>query len=102
MEYKLRYTVMFQDDLNEILDYITYKLQNPIAANRFLDALEAAIQSCKVSPLSCAPYASKKERAVPYYVLNVKNYSAFYVVRDETIEFRRLLYSRSNLDAKLD
>ena len=30
--YELRILPLFEDDLNEIVDYITYRLRNPIAA----------------------------------------------------------------------
>ena len=42
-KYKLRILPLFEQDLNETTDYIAYKLQNPIAANHLIDAVEAAI-----------------------------------------------------------
>ena len=30
--YKLRFLPLFEEDLNEIVDYITYRLRNPAAA----------------------------------------------------------------------
>ena len=48
--YKLRILPLFEDDLNEIVDYISVRLQNPIAAEDFVDAVENAIQD----RLSCA------------------------------------------------
>ena len=100
--YKIVYTPMFQQDVNEVLDYISGKLKNPIAANAFLDALETEILSIRQYPTAFAPYPSTRNRPTPYYPLRVKNYTAFYVVIDDVIEFRRLLYSRSDLPARLD
>ena len=48
--YKLSILPLFEDDLNEIVDYISVRLQNPIAAEDFVDAVENAIQD----RLSCA------------------------------------------------
>lgn len=31
-EYTLRFLLLFEEDLNEIVDYITFDLQNPTAA----------------------------------------------------------------------
>ena len=42
--YKLSILPLFEDDLNEIVDYISVRLQNPIAAEDFVDAVENAIQ----------------------------------------------------------
>ncbi len=35
--YKLRFLPLFEDDLNEIVDYIALRLKNPIAAANFVD-----------------------------------------------------------------
>ena len=48
--YELRILPLFEDDLNEIVDYITYRLRNPIAAERLVDDVEAAIEERR----SCA------------------------------------------------
>ncbi len=34
----------------------------------------------------------------PYYRINVRNFSIFYVVIDNTMEVRRILYSKRNID----
>lgn len=41
--YKLRFLPLFEEDLNEIVDYITFRLKNPIAAENFVNAVESAI-----------------------------------------------------------
>ena len=67
--YKLRILPLFEEDLNEIVDYISIRLQNPIAAENFVDAVETAISE----RLSCAesfePYSSARERKYSYYCL---------------------------------
>lgn len=99
--YKLRILPLFEDDLNEIVDYISIRLQNPIAAEQFVDAVEAAIYK----RLPCAemfePYRSARERKYPYYRIQVKNYTIFYVVIGDTMEVRRILYSRSAIDGQI-
>lgn len=95
--YELRILPLFEDDLNEIVDYITYRLRNPIAAEHLIDEVEKAISE----RLSCAesfePYRSHQERKYPYYRIQVKNFTVFYVVIGNTMEVRRILYSRRNL-----
>ena len=93
--YKLSILPLFEDDLNEIVDYISVRLQNPIAAEDFVDAVENAIQD----RLSCAEAA--KERRYPYYRIQVKNYTIFYVVIGDTIEVRRIVYSRRDLSKQI-
>ena len=95
--YELHILPLFEDDLSEIVDYIAITLQNPIAADALVDAVENAIEE----RLSCAesfePYRSTKERRYPYYRIQVKNYSIFYVVIGDVMEVRRILYNKRNL-----
>ncbi len=95
--YELRVLPMFEEDLNEIVDYICLELQNPIAAENMVDAVEKAIYE----RLSCAeafePYHSAKERRYPYYRISVKNYTIYYVVIGNIMEVRRILYSRRDI-----
>ena len=99
--YKLRILPLFEDDLNEIVDYITCRLRNPIAADRLVDDVEAAIYE----RLSCAeafePYPSTREREHLYYTIPVRNFLIFYVVIGSTMEVRRILYGRRDLQKLL-
>ncbi len=83
--------------MNKIVDYITFQLQNPIAAENLVDAIEFAIQE----QLHCAepfePYRSAKERQYPYYRIQARNFTIFYVVIGDIMEVRRILYSRRDL-----
>ena len=100
--YKLRFLPLFEEDLNEIVDYITHRLKNPIAAEALISDVQTAIRN----RLSCAeafePYHSVREREHPYYRIQVKNYTIFYVVIDHVMEVRRILYSRRNLPVFLE
>lgn len=96
--YKLTFLPLFEKDLLEVTDYITNTLHNPSAAQRLVDDIELAIVKRLEMPLSFSPYLSSKIRQHPYYRINVRNFSIFYVVIDETMEVRRLLYSKRNFD----
>jgi toxin ParE1/3/4 len=99
--YKLSVLPLFEGDLNKIVDYISTSLQNPIAAEEFVDAVETAIHE----RLSCAevfePYHSVREREHPYYRIQVKNYTIFYVVIGDTMEVRRIVYSRRDMSNQI-
>lgn len=101
-KYKLSFLPLFEQDLNEIVDYITANLQKPSAAERLVDDIEATVYKRLEAPLSFAPFRSSKKRPHPYYRINVRNFSVFYVVIDDTMEVRRVLYSKRNLDKLLD
>ncbi|MGB4313236.1 MAG: hypothetical protein WBJ17_09950 [Natronincolaceae bacterium] len=71
-EYKLQVLPLFEEDLNEIIDYITFKLKNPTAANDLVDAIEVAIYNRLPNAESFEPYKSVKEREYPYYRIRQK------------------------------
>lgn len=100
--YELRILPLFEEDLNGILDYLCDELQNPIAAEAMVDAVEKAIQERLSCPEAFAPYPTARERRYPYYWLPVKNYTIFYVVVDNVMEVRRILYSRRDMEREME
>ena len=74
-KYRLKILPLFESDLSETVDYITYKLQNPTAANDLVDATEAAIYERLPEAETFAPYPSSRKRPYPYYYIPVKNFS---------------------------
>lgn len=99
--YKLRVLPLFEDDLNEIVDYMVTRLQNPIAADNFVDAVQNAIEERLTCAESFEQYHSNKERKYPYYRIQVKNFTIFYVVIGDMMEVRRILYSRRDLTRQI-
>lgn len=95
-KYTLRYLPLAEQDLTEIIDYIQNNLQNPIAAENTLSKIEDAILERLESPESFAVWQSKKKRPSLYRRINVGNYTVWYVVIDNVMEVRRVLYSRRN------
>jgi len=41
--YHLRYLNLFEEDLNQIVDYISHELENPVAADNLINAVKEAI-----------------------------------------------------------
>ena len=80
-KYKLRILPLFEQDLNEIVDYIAFHLKSPQAAEDFVEEVEKAIQKRLDSAEAFAPYP--------------------YVVIDNVMEVRRVLYQKRNLEKEL-
>ncbi len=97
-KYKINYTDTFIKQFNNILKYFIYKLQNKIAAESFYDEVVKEIESRSENPESFEKYNSKRKRKNTYYRIYVKNYTIFYVVKNNTMEIRRILYSKRNFD----
>ena len=95
--YELRYLPLFWEDLDAAVAYVAYELHNPTAAERLLDATEAAILEHAANPTMAATYRTTRERPLPYYWFAVGNYMVFYVVDGNVMEMRRFLYGRRDI-----
>jgi plasmid stabilization system protein ParE len=99
-KYEIRILPLFEWDLTEITDYISYHLNNPNAAILLVDEIEKAIKERLVCPESFEPYPSMKDRKYTYYRIYVKNFIIYYVVIDDEddefkiMEVRRVLYNK--------
>ncbi len=91
-EYILSYLPLFEQDLTQVASYIANVLHNPEAALRLIDDVEEAIKERLGNAESFEPYPSTKGRPHPYYRIYVRNYTVYYVVIDNVMEVRRLLY----------
>lgn len=101
VSYKLRYTRDFVDDLCRIIDYISITLDSPEAAQRLAEDVRAAIHQRSFMPTAYEPYHSHVQLNNVYYRLRVRNYTVFYVVLEDVMEVRRILYTRRNWKALL-
>jgi toxin ParE1/3/4 len=96
--FELRYSPLFYEDLDKITNYLLFELKNELAAKTLINNAEVAIKKRLASPLSAAPYQSIGSRPRPYRRILVDNYLIFYVVIDNTMVIRRMLYGRRDLD----
>ncbi|NLW46254.1 MAG: type II toxin-antitoxin system RelE/ParE family toxin, partial [Firmicutes bacterium] len=85
----LRYLPKYEEDLNEIVDYISFKLHNSESALRLVDKIEKAIIDRLDCPLSFEPFQSLKKRRNSYYRIYVDNFIIYYVVIENIMEVRR-------------
>ncbi|MBS5284038.1 MAG: type II toxin-antitoxin system RelE/ParE family toxin [Clostridiales bacterium] len=99
--YHLRYLPLFEQDLINTANYIANVLKNEDAALRLIDDVEAAILERLDHPVSFEPYHSVKKRDYPYYRIYVRNYVVYYVVIDDVMEVRRLMYGARDTDNHL-
>ena len=92
-KYSLRYIPRYEQDLNEIVDYIVFKLHNPDSAMNLAEKIEIAILERLNCPLAFKPFQSNRKRKNTYYLIYVNNFTVYYVVIDGVMEVRRVLYS---------
>lgn len=95
-KYHLRYLSLFEEDLYEIVDYIALKLRNSESALKLVDKIEKAILERLNCPLAFESFPSTRPRKNPYYRIYVDNFVIFYVVLNDVMEVRRILYKGRN------
>ncbi len=97
-KYEIRYLPTFISQFNNILYYITYELKNKIAADNFYNEVVKQIEIRSVAPESYEVFKTIRNEEIKYYKINVKNYTIFYVVKNNVMEIRRIYYSQRNFD----
>lgn len=97
-KYKIQYSPLFYNDLEKIIDYIKNELKNKKAAEELFNEIMQEIEKRKVFPKAYEEYISNKKRKEPYYRIYVKKFIILYVVKNEYIEVRRILYNKRNFE----
>ena len=97
-DFELRYSPLFYNDFDKITDYILLELKNQPAAKKLVYDTEAAISKRLSNPLGPPPYKSIGGREHSYRRIIVSNYLIFYVVIDDTMIIRRMLFGQRDID----
>jgi plasmid stabilization system protein ParE len=91
-KYKLEIYPVAQQDLIDIVDYLNSL--SPDAAIKYYDRIVGKIGSLAEMPERCPLLKDPQLRLRGYRTLIVENYMVFYVVKSDTVQIRRILYSR--------
>ena len=99
------YEVLISDKANEdmesIYKYISETLLVPVIAAKQYDRIADAILSLEVMPERIKVMDSEPERSKSLRRLIVDNYSVFYVIKVNTVNIVRILYSTSDISKRL-
>ena len=101
--YKLEFLPIAKNDLLEIVGYIGNELQNPVAAERFVEKLFSAAEELCGFPYAHQVYIPIKPLENEYRRVLVGNYFLFYTVdeRKKTVTVVRVIYARRDIDRRL-
>jgi len=89
-KYKIEYLPIAQEDLIDIFEYI--KDDNPDAAANFIERIDKAVSKLELFPLLGTIPKDERLQKVGYRMLVIGNYLAFYVIRGNIIEIRRIIH----------
>ena len=97
-KYNIKYLPTFIYQLNNILYHLTYVLKNKNAAERFREEVIEKIEKRSESPTLFEIFKNSKIEKTNWYRIYVKNYTIFYVVKNDVMEVRRIYYSRRSFE----
>lgn len=100
-KYNVKISSLAFRDMEEIYSYMLGKLGSPTTAMRQFDRIASAIELLNIYPerfrvMNLAPELSQDVRQVI-----ADNYSIFYVIGEDAVTVVRVLYSTSDVSAKL-
>lgn len=101
--YKLAFLPAAQNDMIEIVRYISKDLKNPAAAERLAVELIGAAESVLDFPYAAPVYQPIRPLKREYRKILVQNYLMFYWVDEEKklVTVARVMYARRNIDKLL-
>ncbi len=96
--YRVVVSSKYHQDMTSILYYMTHDLKEPIAASRFLEAVEKAVQGLSMMPERFELVKDEVLREAGYRKCPIKNYLLFYKISksEKTVRIYRIIYARRN------
>ncbi|MDA8334505.1 MAG: type II toxin-antitoxin system RelE/ParE family toxin [Peptococcaceae bacterium] len=95
-KYKIAVSEPAENDLRDIVRYISSQLSAPITALKMMDTIEEAIAGLSDIPKTYPLLSDDRLQTMGYHKLLVKNYIVFFSVDDNsnTVNVERILYAR--------
>ena len=101
MKYDVEITDAASKDMDEIYDYIRFTFRAPDSAAAQYDRIANEILSLEEMPLRFGIPQFEPCISAQLHRMLVDHYSVFYLVRDESVIVTDVLYSASDLSARL-
>ena len=95
-KYRIDVSKPAEDDLRDIVRYISSQLTAPMTAIKMLETIEKALEKLSDLPDRCPVVRDERLTSMGYHRLNVKNYVVLFTVDKKTkvVDVERILYSR--------
>lgn len=95
-KYRVDISEPAENDLRDIVRYISAQLSAPMTALKMMDTLQEVITGLKVIPQKFPPVADERLAMLGYRKLLVKNYIVFFTIdeKSKVVDVERILYAR--------
>lgn len=95
-KYRVDISAPAENDLRDIISYISADLEAPTTALNMLETIEKALNSLETMPYAHPKVRDERLCSMGYRILIIKNYIAFFTVNEDkkVVDIERILYSR--------
>ena len=96
--YRLRFSKLYNKDVNSSFNYIKDTLEAPMAAENLIKEILEKLNQIKENPNRRPLVQDKYLASLGYRLINVKNYMIFYIIGNDNkhIKIVRFLYNKRN------
>lgn len=98
--YSIKFSPKAKDDLEKIVEYISFSLEMPEIALKQRNRIIQKIKSLSTMPTSYRRFTTGRWKKINAYKMVVDYYVALYVVDEEkhVVMIHRIIYAKRNLD----
>ena len=95
-KYKVDISASAENDLRDIIRYISAQISAPESALKMMDAIEEAVSGLMDMPQRCALVTDERLASIGYRKLIIKNYIALFTIdeKNKVVDVERILYAR--------
>ncbi|MEW6080713.1 MAG: type II toxin-antitoxin system RelE/ParE family toxin [Bacillota bacterium] len=95
-KYRVDVSEPAENDLRDIVRYISAQLPAPMTDLKIMNTIEEAITGLADIPHSCPPVTDERLASMGYRKLIIKNYIAFFTIDEKAkvVDVERILYTR--------
>ncbi|HAU32024.1 MAG: Plasmid stabilization system protein [Desulfotomaculum sp. 46_296] len=95
-KYRIDVSEPAENDLRDIVRYISAQLSASMTALQMMDTVEEAIMGLAIMPQKCPPVTDERLAMRGYRKLFVKNYIVFFTIdeKSKVVDVERILYAR--------
>jgi len=95
-QYKVEVSELAENDLRDIVRYVSSQLAAPMTALNMLETIENALLGLRDMPYGFSAVRDEQLASMGYHRLDIKNYTAFYTIdeKQKAVYVVRILYAR--------
>jgi plasmid stabilization system protein ParE len=95
-KYRVDLSEPAENDLRDIVRYISAQLSAPMTALKMMDTMHEAIAGLALMPQKCYFVTDERLAMLGYRKLPVKNYIVFFTIdeKSKVVDVERILYAR--------